>query len=261
MERIYSERMWALYRALDRSLDPRGPDVLHEIAAEHLSGGSLVLDAGCRDAEHLIRLVQANDARGVGVDPMPWHIARAKIAVAEAHLEDRIQILHGVMQNLPYADNHFDFIWCRDVLEQVDELEAALLESARVLKPDGRMLAYTVFVTDELTAAEAEILNRHLGNIPENLVQRHVEDAFAAAGLVIERQDTFGTEWREYAEERTGSVSRSLLRLARLRRHRHTIIETHGSDIFYHVQANMLWEIFQFLGKLEPNVYVLRLAE
>src|SRR5437660_6220869 len=88
MERIYSERTWALYGALDQSLDPRGPDVLHEIAAEHLSAGSLVLDAGCRDAEHLIRLVQANDARGVGVDPMPWHIARAKIAVAEAHLED-----------------------------------------------------------------------------------------------------------------------------------------------------------------------------
>ena len=69
-----------------------------------------------------------------------------------------------------------------------------------------------------------------------------------------------GTEWREHAEERTQPVSRALLRLARLRRQRDDIIAEHGQDIFEHIEANLHCEVFQFLGKLEPIVYVLRAA-
>lgn len=102
---------------------------------------------------------------------------------------------------------HFDFIWCRDVVEQVDDLDGALHEAARVLKPDGRMLVYTTFATDRLNPQEAGMVNRHLGNVPANLVERNVEDAVARAGLSIERKDVIGTEWREHLEERTKPAS------------------------------------------------------
>lgn len=98
-------------------------------------------------------------------------------------------------------------------------------------------------------------MHRPLGNVAPNLIQSHVEDAFAAAGLVIERQDVIGTEWREYTEERTNVVSRALLRLARLRRQQQAIERAIGADIYGHVQANLLWEVNQFLGKLQPVVY------
>ncbi len=258
MARIYSEKLWSLYELLDRSLDPRGPDLLHEIAVEYVSAGSLVLDAGCRDAEHLIRLVRGTDASGVGLDPIAWHIERAQAAVAAHHVADRVEILRGVMQELPFGNDHFDFIWCRDVLEQVDELESALREAARVLRPDGRMLVYTVFATDQLSPSEAEMLSRHLGNVSANLVQSHVEQAFCDAGLVVERQEVIGTEWREYGEERTKPVSRALLRLARLRRQQQAVIRVYGTDIYNHVAANLHWELYQFLGKLQPILYILR---
>ncbi len=261
LSRVYSELTWRLYDLLDQSLDPRGPDLLLTLAADHLSVGSLVLDAGCRDAEHLIRLVRDCGVSGVGVDPVAWHIERATAAVATAGLEDRTDLLLGVMQTLPYPDGHFDFVWCRDVLEQVDELYPALEECARVLKPSGRMLVYTVFATDRLAPQEAAMMNRHLGNVPTNLDKSHVEGAFAAADLIIERRVAIGTEWREYAEERTKPASKALLRLARLRRQRETVIASYGEDIYDHVQANLHWEVHQFLGKLQPALYILRRRE
>jgi hypothetical protein len=80
------------------------------------------------------------------------------------------------------------------------------------------------------------------------------------SGLSTESLRLVGTEWREYVEERTQPVSRALLRLARLRRQRDHIIAEHGQDIVEHVEANLHWELFQFLGKLQPIVYVLRAA-
>ena len=35
----------------------------------------------------------------------------------------------------------FDFVWCRDVVEQVDDLDGALREMVRVMKPGGRIAA------------------------------------------------------------------------------------------------------------------------
>ena len=247
-----------MYDLLDRSLEPRGPDSLHELAAEYLVPGAVILDAGCRDAADLIRLVRAHDATGVGVDPVEIHVARAHAAVAAAELGARIEIVHGVMEALPHPDNHFDFVWCRDVVEQLDLLVTALKGAARVLKQDGHMLVYTVFVTDLLAPREFELLERHMGNVSSNLVERNVEEAFDSAGLAIERKDPIGTEFKEYTEERTQPASRTLLRLARLRRLRSSLIEDHGEDIYNHVEANLHWEVFQFLGKLQPTVYVLK---
>ena len=48
------------------------------------------------------------------------------------------------------------------------------------------------------------------------------------------------------------------MRIARLRRLRSSIVESHGEDIYNHVEANLHWEVFQFLGKVQPVVYVLR---
>lgn len=57
MSEIYSETFWRLFESLDRSLEPAGPDTLHDIAAPYLSADARILDVGCRDASHLIRLV------------------------------------------------------------------------------------------------------------------------------------------------------------------------------------------------------------
>jgi ubiquinone/menaquinone biosynthesis C-methylase UbiE len=258
LSRVYGEETWRVYDALDQSLQPRGPDSLYDVAGSYVTAGSKILDAGCRDAAHLIELVRRYGATGVGIDPVEVHIDRAEAAVKAAELEERIQVFVGVMHELPFRDGHFDFVWCRDVVAQVDDLEAALRETARVLSADGHMLVFTTFWTNRLSSEETELSSRHLGNVPANLVERNVEDAFAHAGLTIERKDLIGTEWREYAEERTKPASLALLRLSRLRRQRDALVAKFGQDICDSVEANLHWETFQFLGKLLPTVYVLR---
>ena len=262
VSRVYGPETWEVYDLLDRSLHPRGPEVMLALAIERLTPASVVLDVGCRDASHLIELVRATGASGVGIDPVTRLVEQAREAVSEALLDSRVQIVEGVMQDIPYPDAAFDLVWCRDVIEVVEELEPGIAEIARVLRPGGHLIVFTVFATDRLEPKEADLLlGQSLAVVPANLVEENVEAAFHRVGLAVVVKDVIGTEWREYAEERTQRVSRDLLRLARLRRQRDRIVEQAGEDIYRHIESTLHWQVYQFLGKLLPAIYVLDKAD
>lgn len=258
LARVYSPVTWDLYAELDQSLQPRSPDWLLDRAADVLPEGGSVLDAGCRDAAYLIRLVQRCGGIGVGIDPVAIHAARAREAVEAQGLTDRIVIVQGVMDEAPMLGRRFDLVWCRDVLEQVANLDSAVAGMAGVLGPEGHIVVFTTVATPLLEPVEWKLLGQHLGNVSSNLVEANVQAAFRRAGLVVQTKDVIGTEWREYTEERTQPVSTALLRLARLRRSRDSVVARTGQAVFGHLEANLHWELFQFLGKLQPIVYILR---
>ena len=62
LSRVHGEETWRVYEVLDESLAPSGPVSLHDLAGSYLAPGSRVLDAGCRDAAHLIRLIRESSA-------------------------------------------------------------------------------------------------------------------------------------------------------------------------------------------------------
>ena len=231
---------------------------MFEIAEALISPGFVVLDAGCRDAGHLVELVRRLDITGIGVEPVPVHVERARVAVVAASLSERIDLHQVTIHSMPVADDSVDFVWCRDVFEQVDDVDAALAQLARVMKPQALMLLFTTVVTDALTSEDRTLLRGHMGNIDQNLDRGWLEQRFARAGFEIAAVRSVGTEWREHAEERDQPVSKALLRLARLRRRTDEIVADHGQAIFNHVEANLHWELFQFLGKLDPLIYTLR---
>jgi SAM-dependent methyltransferase len=68
-------------------------------------------------------------------------------------------------------------VWCRDVLEVIPDLQAGLSEVARVLKPGGSAVIYTVFATPRLEPREAAAVNQPLGSVPQNLERAWVEEA------------------------------------------------------------------------------------
>ena len=162
------------------------------------------------------------------------------------------------MHDLPYDDGHFGFVWCRDVLEQVDDLDGALAELVRVTQRGRHLLVYTTVATDLLDGRDAEMMRRHIGNVDGNLDAASIEEAFRRAGLVIERKDIIGTESartrRGAHAARVPGVVAPLPAPASTR----SIITAHGDDIYDHIEANLHWEVFQFLGKLQPVVYLLR---
>jgi ubiquinone/menaquinone biosynthesis C-methylase UbiE len=259
VSRVYGPETWEVYDLLDQSLDPRGPETMLALGIERLTPASRILDVGCRDASHLIELVRASGATGVGLDPVSGLVKQARKAVAEMDLNDRIEVVEGVMQHIPFPDSSFDLVWCRDVIEVVEELAAGIAEIARVLRPGGHLIVFTVVATERLEPKETQmLLGQSLAVVPGNLVEENMEDAFRGAGLAIVVKDEIGTEWREYAEEQSHPASQALLRLARLRRQRDRIIEQAGKDIYGHIEANLHWLVYQFLGKLLPTIYVLR---
>ncbi len=103
--------------------------------------GKTVVDIGCGGglfAEEFARL----GAHVIGVDPSAASLATARSHAAVAALP--IDYREGWGEHLPLADASVDIACCVDVLEHVNDLDAVLGETARVLRPGGVYLYDTI---------------------------------------------------------------------------------------------------------------------
>lgn len=93
--------------------------------------GRRTLDLGCGEGR-LARDLKSLGHRVVGVDVSPTMLAAARDAdpQIETHLADAAA--------LPFPDGAFDCVIAFMSLQDVDDLEGAVREAARVLEPDGR---------------------------------------------------------------------------------------------------------------------------
>lgn len=110
--------------------DPEYEEQILPMAARELEGFARVLDVGCGDGQ-VSRLAAAAGAQVVGVDPT-WncvHVAQARGGAVFA--------MAGAAQ-LPFVDSAFDAVIACLVFEHVREVDGALAEVARVLRPGGR---------------------------------------------------------------------------------------------------------------------------
>ncbi|MFH1011552.1 MAG: class I SAM-dependent methyltransferase [bacterium] len=101
--------------------------------------GSVILDAGCGNCAHSIRLAR----RGFFVQALDCSEAALKLArenVAASRMEDRIHIQHGNLLALPFEDGTFNYALCCGVLMHIPDLEKAISELTRVLRPGGRLV-------------------------------------------------------------------------------------------------------------------------
>ena len=261
--RLTVEEMYAddpegdeLEALLDTSLDPRGPDLLFELAGDlGVDAGATVLDVGCRDGRQLLELHRRYGCRGVGIEPVPANLSRAPDDVADAGLH----LVRGVAQALPFTDHAFDLIWVRDVLIHVAPLRDALAECRRVVRRGAAVLVFQMFATPLLEPGEAARLWPSLAAIERNTDRAHFEAAIRDAGLAVERRDELHGEWREHLEEHDqGRTSRQLLRASRLQREPARFRGAMGDDSYAVELADCLWGVYQMIGKLSPAIYVLR---
>jgi SAM-dependent methyltransferase len=261
-EELYGQ-LWAadqsdLEAELARSLRPRGLDTLYdEFAQLGVGGDDLVLDAGARDAAHSVKLARRFGCRVVAVDPVPLHTERARRRIADEGLSGRITVAEAALESLPFDDESFDYIWCRDVLNHVD-LDRGLPECNRVLRPGGSMLIYQTFATKALEPKEAKRFFAAAATRAENMSPPFFEDRTRAAGLeVVHRQQLHG-EWRErMLEDGTWDALSDLLALSRLKRREPELVERFGRAALEAERGGLLWGVYQILGKTCPTVYVL----
>jgi demethylmenaquinone methyltransferase / 2-methoxy-6-polyprenyl-1,4-benzoquinol methylase len=72
-----------------------------------------------------------------GLDPSKGMLATGRQRVAEAGLADRVELVEGRAEALPYPDASFDGVTSTYFLRYVEDVPAAIRELARVARPGG----------------------------------------------------------------------------------------------------------------------------
>jgi ubiquinone/menaquinone biosynthesis C-methylase UbiE len=103
-----------------------------------LEPDAALLDVGTANGAFPIRLRQAGHrGRLVGVD-----LSHGMIELAQAQAST-VEFLVADAMALPFPDSSFDVVTARHMLYHVPDIQKALLEIRRVLKPNGRFFALT----------------------------------------------------------------------------------------------------------------------
>ena len=101
------------------------------LAAGELDGFERVLDLGCGDGQ-ISRILAAAGSRVVGVDPT-WN----QIRVAHER-GGGAAYARSEAAALPFPDGSFDAVVACLVFEHIDDVDGAIAEVARVVRPGGR---------------------------------------------------------------------------------------------------------------------------
>jgi len=97
-----------------------------------------VLDVATGTAAVAIELAKGAPGRTVvGLDQSPEMLAAGRARVERAGLADRIELLQGRAESLPFADCEFDALTFTYLLRYVDDPLATMCELARVVRPGG----------------------------------------------------------------------------------------------------------------------------
>ena len=121
----------------DAGLEENHGDVVRQVVAKmDLSPGEKVLDLGCGNGWATRMIAKANaGVQAIGVDCSPRMIARAD----ELHsFTIRSRYDFGSIEALDFKDGEFDRVFSMEAMYYAGDLDKALLEAFRVLKPGGK---------------------------------------------------------------------------------------------------------------------------
>jgi SAM-dependent methyltransferase len=105
-----------------------------------LARDSVVLDVGCGGGSTIRHLAAlALDGKVFGIDYSRASVAVARRTNAPAIESGRVDIRHGSVSSLPYADESFDAVTAVETHYYWPNLEKDLREIRRVLRPGGRV--------------------------------------------------------------------------------------------------------------------------
>lgn len=100
-----------------------------------------ILDVATGTADVAIQTVKRADVDHViGLDLSEGMLAYGRKKVTAAGLNDRIELVQGDSENLPYADEGFDAVTVSFGVRNFENLEKGLAEMRRVLRPGGKLV-------------------------------------------------------------------------------------------------------------------------
>ena len=127
-----------------------------------------ILDAGCGNGRYSKKLysdgftnIQAMDLFEQDMDPIPYKVCS--------------------IENLPYSNNYFDFVYSISVIHYIEDQANLFRELRRILNQDG-MLIFSIFVSSSLASLTRRFKRRigwnnkyHIDKLHFNSVQQYLE--------------------------------------------------------------------------------------
>jgi demethylmenaquinone methyltransferase / 2-methoxy-6-polyprenyl-1,4-benzoquinol methylase len=96
-----------------------------------------ILDVATGTAAVAIELTRRTGCHVVGLDQSEEMLAEGRRRVAAAGLTNRVELIHGKAEQLPFSDESFAGLTFTYLLRYVDDPAATLEELARVVRPGG----------------------------------------------------------------------------------------------------------------------------
>lgn len=171
-------------RLLSLGQDPRWRRFL--VSRVAAGPGDVVLDVATGTAAVAIELAHTKGCDVVGVDQSPEMLAEGRRRVERAGLAERVRLIEGEAERLPFEDESFDGLAFTYLLRYVEDPAATLRELARVMRPGG-------------TVAMLEF------GVPRGLAWRGLWELYVRAGLPLAGV-VLQHGWREVGEFLGGSI-------------------------------------------------------
>ena len=96
-----------------------------------------ILDIATGTGDLAILMAQTTAKKIIGLDISPGMLNIGIDKIAQKKLSNRIEMILGDSENMPFDDNHFDAITVSFGIRNFETLEKGLAEILRVLKPNG----------------------------------------------------------------------------------------------------------------------------
>lgn len=262
-EDVYTQEVGDLYDEAAKTNDPLSRDLLLNLVVENgVNKDSLVLDVGCANGSVSRQLHEKAGCTIEGVELLPMLVDMGNKQNKKLGVGEKFKIQLGEISNIPFEDNHFDFVFCSDVLGLVEDLDRAIKECARVLRPNGKALFYaTSFKTEKISDEEATFLGSTLGGDRGTLLTVEEVEKALSRFFSVEQKVDVGSQFGQSAIEKQSDQSeaaQNLLKIARLQTWPDRYIKKYGEQTYRIVLAEVMWSPFILLGKLQPTIFVVQ---
>ena len=133
-----SENYDGLNRVISFGIDVKWRKKVVAIVGEN--NPKQILDIATGTGDLAITMAALNPDRVVGLDISAGMLEVGKQKIAKANLSDKIEMLVGDSENMPFEDETFDAITVSFGVRNFANLDKGLTEIKRVLKPNGKLV-------------------------------------------------------------------------------------------------------------------------
>ena len=106
-----------------------------------IKSDELIVDAGCGPGVHSVRIAQQG-YQVLAIDRSKTMLEEAKIRAKKAGCDKAINFQQEDLTQLTFADASFQYVFSWGVIIHIQDVEKALDELARIIKPGGKLALY-----------------------------------------------------------------------------------------------------------------------